>query len=149
MLIKTTNRKAYFEYNISDEIEAGIILTGNEVKSIRSNKFDISNAYIIFHDNEAFLIGMHIDEYFFAKNQEKNILFNPKRERKLLLNRSQINKFYGKSQISSYTIIPLKVYIKKGFVKILIALAEGKNKKDKREYLKEKAQKKEIKMGLY
>ena len=129
-----TNRRARHEYFIDDTLEAGIELKGTEVKSLRSGKSNIQDAYISFSSGEAFVENMHISPY------EQGNIFNvdPLRVRKLLLHKSEINKLIGETTLKGYTIIPLKVYLKRGKVKVEIGLARGKKLYDKRESLAKK-----------
>ena len=128
------NREARFNYFIVDEIEAGIVLTGTEVKSIRDGKCQLKDSYATLRNNEVYLLNMHINEY-----KEGN-LFNhdPKRTRKLLLHKSEIKKLYEKTKLEGLTLVPLKLYFKKNKVKILIGICKGKKNFDKRETIKER-----------
>lgn len=126
------NKKAYYNYFILNEIEAGIVLTGTEIKSIRSGKVDIKDAYIRIKNKEAFIINMYIAKY------EEGNQFNhdETRERKILLHKKEIQKLKKEIEQSSYSIIPLKVYMKKNYAKVLIGLAKGKKLYDKKETIK-------------
>ena len=128
------NREARFNYFIVDEIEAGIVLTGTEVKSIRDGKCQIKDSYATLRNNEVYLLNMHINEY-----REGN-LFNhdPKRTRKLLLHKSEIKKLHEKTKLEGLTLVPLKLYFKKDKVKVLIGICKGKKNFDKRETIKER-----------
>lgn len=128
------NREARFNYFIVDEIEAGIVLTGTEVKSIRDGKCQLKDSYATLRNNEVYLLNMHINEY-----KEGN-LFNhdPKRTRKLLLHKSEIKKLHDKVKLEGLTLVPLKLYFKKNKVKILIGICKGKKNFDKRETIKER-----------
>ena len=123
------NKKAYHDYFIEDKFEAGIVLVGTEVKSLRMGQCSIKEAFISVDDGEIFIQRMHINPY------EKGNIFNkdPLRKRKLLLHRAEINKILGKAKEKGYTIVPLKVYFSGSLVKIEIALARGKKLYDKRE----------------
>jgi len=139
--INIKNRKASFEYQFIDTFIAGISLLGTEIKSIRDNKANISDAYCIFIENELFVKKLHIDEY------SNGGAFNhtPKRERKLLLNKQELNKMRGKVTEKGNSIIPIRLFInEKGKAKLEIALAKGKKIYDKRESIKIKDQKREI-----
>lgn len=133
------NKKAYHEYFIEQEYEAGISLAGTEVKSMRLGKCSIKESYIQVQDGELFIYGMHVSPY------EKGNIFNkdPLRTRKLLLHRSEINKLAGQVKVKGYTIMPLSVYLKNGLVKVQIGLARGKKLYDKREDLQKKDLKRE------
>ena len=128
------NREARFNYFIVDEIEAGIALTGTEVKSIRDGKCQIKDSYATLRNNEVYLLNMHINEY-----KEGN-LFNhdPKRTRKLLLHKSEIKRLHDKVKLEGLTLVPLKLYFKKNKVKVLIGICKGKKNFDKRETIKER-----------
>jgi SsrA-binding protein len=129
-----TNRKAYHDYSLEDELEVGIMLRGMEVKSIRAGAFLISDAYVeITKDGELWLVGGSIAPYKQASTHES---YDPERRRKLLAHRPEIAKLRKKRIEKGYTIIPLKAYFKDGKVKLLIALAKGKREYDKRETIK-------------
>lgn len=131
------NRKAHFNYSIEEEIEAGIILVGSEVKSLREGKANLNDAYCTNNDGEIFIVNAHISEYKGA-NRFNHI---PKRPRKLLLHRKQINKIIGKLSTLGYSLIPLKIYTnKKNFIKILLGLGKGKKLHDKRATIKQRDQ---------
>lgn len=135
-----SNKKAHFNYFIENVFEAGIVLVGSEVKSLRLGKGNIEDAHASASGNELFLYNMHIAEY------EKSNRFNhsTKRPRKLLLNRREINKILGKIQQKGYSLVVLKAYFNnKNIVKLELALAKGKKLHDKREALKEKDWKRE------
>ena len=122
------NRKASFNYFFEDLIEAGIVLKGSEIKSVREGKVNIADSYAVEKKGELFLINSHI-----AKYKQANILnHDPKDERKLLLNKKEINKLIGKMQRDGFTIVPTKMYFRKGKAKVEIAVAKGKKHYDKR-----------------
>ena len=122
------NRKANFNYFFEDLIEAGIVLKGSEIKSIRNGKVNIADAYAVEKRGEIILINSHIAQY-----RQANISnHNPIDERKLLLNKREINKLIGKMQRDGFTLVPTKMYFKKGKAKIEIAVAKGKKQFDKR-----------------
>ena len=127
--IITENKKARHDYFIEDTYEAGIELFGTEVKSLRQGKTNLKDSHIIIRGGEMFVIGMHISPY------EKGNIFNkdPLRTRKLLMHRREIDRLFGKMKIDGYTLIPLKAYFKNGYVKIEVALCNGKKLHDKRE----------------
>ena len=128
------NKKASFNYYILDEIEAGIVLTGTEVKSVRKGSVDLKDSYIRIKNNEVFIINMYI-----AKYEEGNIFnHDERRERKLLLHKHEIIKLDKEIELNHYTLIPLKLYFKKGKAKILLGLCKGKKLYDKRETIKER-----------
>ena len=122
------NRKASFNYFFEDIYEAGIILKGSEIKSVRNGKVNIADSYAIERDGELFLINSHISSY----KQASLLNHNPIDERKLLLNKKEINKLIGKMQREGFTIVPTKMYFKKGKAKIELAIAKGKKQFDKR-----------------
>ena len=122
------NRKASFNYFFEDLIEAGLVLKGSEIKSVREGKVNISDSYAVEKNGELVLINSHIAQYKHA-----NLLnHNPTSERKLLLNKREINKLIGKMQRDGFTIVPTKMYFKKGKAKVEIAVAKGKKQYDKR-----------------
>ena len=122
------NRKARFNYFLNDLLEAGIVLKGSEIKSIREGKVNIADSYAIEKNGEIFLINSHIPIYKEASYTNHN----PTNERKLLLNKKEINKLIGKVNIEGFSLIPTKMYFKKGKAKIEIAIAKGKKHYDKR-----------------
>ncbi len=122
------NRKASFNFFFEDLLEAGIVLKGSEIKSVRNGKVNIADSYAIEKNGEIFLINSHIASY----KQASFSNHKPLNERKLLLNKKEINKLIGKMQREGFTIIPTKMYFKKGKAKIELAIAKGKKKFDKR-----------------
>ena len=128
------NRKAKFNYFFNEFFEAGIALKGSEVKSLRDGKANISEAYAIDEQGEIFLLNSHIPSY---KESSYNN-HDPKRNRKLLLNKREINKLIGKVNREGYTLIPTKLYFKKGKAKVEIAVAKGKRQYDKRQVKKQR-----------
>ena len=138
------NKKAYNDYFIEEKYEAGLVLHGTEVKSLRMGKCSIKEAFIRIENGEVFIYGMHISPY------EKGNIFNkdPLRVRKLLLHKSQIQKLIGNSAEKGYTIVPLQVYFSNGRAKIEIGLAKGKKLYDKRQDIAKKDQKREAEKEL-
>jgi SsrA-binding protein len=132
--IISNNRKAKFNYFFNEFFEAGIVLKGSEVKSLRDGKANISEAYAIDKQGEIFLLNSHIPSY---KESSYNN-HNPKRNRKLLLNKREINKLIGKVNREGYTLIPTTLYFKKGKAKVEIAVAKGKKHYDKRQVKKKR-----------
>jgi len=132
--VVATNRKARHEFFIEDTIEAGIVLKGTEVKSIRQGKLNIKDSYASIDNGEVFINNMHISPY------EQGNIFNqdPLRERKLLLNKREIRRLLADIMQKGYTLIPLSVYIKDGLVKVELATAKGKKLYDKREAIAKK-----------
>jgi len=123
------NRKASFNYFFENLIEAGIVLKGSEIKSIRDGKVNIANSYAVEKKGEIILVNSHIASYKQASYSDHN----PMAERKLLLNKREINKLIGKMERDGFTLVPTKMYFKKGKAKIEIAVAKGKKHYDKRE----------------
>ena len=144
MKIITNNRKASFLYHLISKYEAGIQLKGSEVKSIREGKINIKESYITIRNGEMFVIGMHIGEY----SHSGYSTHDPLRDRKLLMNKTEIFKIRRDFENKGKTIIPTKMYFKRGKVKIEIALAKGKKNWDKRESKKQKDIDREIKRTM-
>lgn len=139
--INILNKRARFEYEILEEYEAGMVLTGTEIKSIRSSKASIAESFCEFYGEELFVINMTIDEYKFGTFYNHKI----KRERKLLLHKQELTKLHKKVKDVGNTIIPLKLYINSnGKAKLLISLARGKKLFDKRESIKDKENKRNL-----
>ncbi len=130
----TVNRKARYEYSIIQTYEAGIVLQGTEVKSLRQGKINLVDSYASIKDGEAWLVGAHISVY----DQGSINNHEPTRTRKLLLNKSEIRKLIGKTKEKGLTLIPLRLYFKNGKVKVELALAKGKKTYDKREAIAKK-----------
>jgi len=135
MAILSENRKAKFQYEILEKFEAGLVLTGQEVKSTRLGRMTIMGSYVIFKDNEAYLTGSNIPPY-----QIKNapIDYDPQRQRKLLLKREEISYLLGKVKERGLTIVPLSVYTKGRQIKLGIGVVRGKKERDKRETIKKR-----------
>ena len=134
MKLIATNKKAYFDYFILSTYEAGIVLVGSEVKSIRLGHTNLKDSFITFSKNEAYIKNMHISSYKDATIDK----IDEKRSRKLLLNKQEINKLIAKTQEKGFTCVPLKIYLKDNLVKLEIALAKGKHLFDKKKSLAEK-----------
>ena len=132
--IVALNRKARFNYFILENFEAGIVLKGWEIKSIRAGEVNINEAYVRPQDGEVWLLGAHINPYKYTKDVEPD----PVRKRKLLLNRSEINKLVAKVKLRGHTIVPLKLYLKNGKAKIEIGVAKGKEGADKRHSIRDR-----------
>lgn len=143
-MIEIQNRKAKFDYEIIDTYEAGIVLTGTEVKSIRAGKAQLKDSYAIIRNSEAFILNMHISHY------EQGNIFNhdEDRTRKLLLHKNEILRLRDKLEVQGFSLVPLKVYFSSNKVKVLIGLAEGKKSYDKRETIKKRDMDREIKKQL-
>ena len=144
MKLVANNKKAYHDYFIEEKYEAGLVLHGTEVKSLRMGKCSVKEAFIRIENNEVFIYGMHISPY------EKGNIFNkdPLRVKKLLLHKQQIRKLIGNSSEKGYTIVPLQVYFRDGRAKIEIGLAKGKKLYDKRQDIARKDQKREAEKEL-
>lgn len=138
------NRKARHDYEILETVEAGMVLQGTEIKAIRQGKINLKDGFISIRQGEAFLKNVHISPY------EQGNIFNhePLRNRKLLLHKKEIQKLEREVKQNRFTIIPLKVYIVRGRAKVLIGLAQGKNRYDKRHSLKEQQMKRDIDRAL-
>ena len=128
------NKKAYFNYFIIKEIEAGIVLQGTEIKSIRKGSVDLKDSYIRIKNNEIFLINCYIEKY----NEGNTFNHEQTRERKLLLHKKEIKKLHEEVMQEGYSLIPLRIYLKDGIAKILIGLVKGKKLYDKRESIKKR-----------
>ena len=137
------NRKARHDYSIDDVLEAGIVLLGPEVKSLRDGRASLVDSYARVKKGEVFLYNMHITPYPFAHH----VQHDPLRVRKLLLSKKEIRRLIGKTEEKGYTLVPTKVYFTRGRAKVEIALAKGKRKYDKRHALKEKDLKREMEEG--
>lgn len=142
--IITVNRKAKFRYIFLEKFEAGMVLQGSEVKSLRDNKIQLADSYALIREGEAFLVNCHIAPYPPA-NQFNH---EPTRQRKLLLKKEEIEYLSGKLQRERLTLVPTRVYFKGGRAKVELALAKGKKHEDRREELKKKAQSREIEQEL-
>lgn len=138
------NRRASHDYFIEETYEAGLVLKGTEIKSVRAGRVNITDAHIRIMDGEAYVINMHIAPY----EQGNRFNHDPTRSRKLLLHRHEIDKLFGLVQQRGYTVVPLKLYLKDGFAKLLIGLGKGKKLHDKREDMKQKQMKRDIDRAL-
>lgn len=129
-----TNRRARFEYHVEETYEAGLVLTGTEVKSLRAGRASLQESFARIENDEVWLYHMHIPPY------EAGNIFNhdPLRKRKLLLHRSQIHRLFGRAQQKGYTLVPLRLYFKRGVAKIELAVARGKRQYDKRAAIEER-----------
>lgn len=135
------NRSAYYEYQIDDKLDAGMVLTGTEVKSLRGGKASFNDSYCLFQGDELYVRSLHISEY--TQGTYNN--HNPVRERKLLLHKKELRKWQQKIKEKGYTIIPLRIFFSEsGKAKIQIGLAKGKKLHDKRESIKERDAKREL-----
>ena len=134
------NKRARFDYHIIETFEAGLVLTGPEIKSVRQGDVSLAQSFITSLSNEIYLLGAHINPYAFDNATE----YDPVRKRKLLLNRSEIEKITSRIATKGFTCVPLQIYLKRGKAKLEIALAKGKNAPDKRDSIKERESKREI-----
>lgn len=134
------NKKAYFNFELGDTFEAGIVLLGSEVKSLRAGKANLGDSYAKFREGELFLVDAHISPYPQA-NRENH---DPVRDRKLLLHKGEVRRLYGKVTEKGFSLVPLKLYFRSGIIKIELALARGKKMFDKREAIKKKDQRREM-----
>lgn len=134
------NRRAHHDYFIEETIEAGIVLQGTEIKSIRKGSVSIKDAFARVENGEVFVYNMHISPY----EQGNRYNHDPLRTRKLLLHKKEIKKLTGKASETGYALIPLKIYVKNGFAKVLIGIGKGKKEYDKRESMKRKTAQREI-----
>lgn len=146
MAVKTIslNRKAYHDYDIGEGIEAGIVLTGTEIKSIRGGKVNLRDAYAHPQGGELWLFNAHIARY----EQGSRYNHEPTRPRKLLLHRRQINELAGKVMQKGFTIVPLKLYLKNGIAKVELGLAKGKKLHDKRESMARRQAQREMERAM-
>ncbi|WP_342514609.1 SsrA-binding protein SmpB [Sporosarcina sp. FSL K6-1522] len=138
--VVAVNKKANHDYAIEETIEAGIVLVGTEIKSIRNGKVQLRDAFVRIRNNEAWISNMHISPY----DHGNQFNHDPLRSRKLLLHKKQIATLYGQTKQQGVTIVPLKMYLKDGFAKVLIGVGKGKKDYDKREDLKKKEAKREM-----
>jgi SsrA-binding protein len=139
-----SNKKAYHEYFIEEKLEAGMVLQGTEVKSLRAGTVNLTDSFMLIREGEAFLHNLHISPYDFGNRANHQ----PDRQRKLLLHSKEISRLYGRVREQGYSVIPLRLYFKNGLVKVEIGLAKGKKLYDKREDLKKKDTQREISQAL-
>ncbi len=138
--IVAQNKKAYHDYEIAEKFEAGMVLLGTEVKSLREGRAQLKDSYAKVKKNEVFVYGLHISPYTHASYDNHD----PERIRKLLLHASEIKRLLGKTQERGFSLIPLKIYFRDGKAKLEIALARGKKEYDKRESIKRKEENREL-----
>lgn len=138
-MIEVKNKKAYFDFSIESEIEAGIELMGTEIKSIRKGSVQLKDSYVYIKENEAYVLNMHIAKYEEGNqfNHEEN------RTRRLLLHKKEIKKLQDVVAKDGYSIVPLKLYLKHGYAKLLLGVAKGRKNYDKRAVLKKKTEERE------
>ena len=142
--VVATNRKAFHEYFIHDTFEAGIALLGSEIKSIRAGRVSLQDGYVSFEKGEAWLVNVHIAQYDPASRQNHD----PKRRRKLLLHRREIDRLAGKVQEKGFTVIPTRLYLKDSRAKVEIGLAKGKRLYDKREAIAKRDSQRQVDRAL-
>jgi SsrA-binding protein len=138
------NRKARYQYSFHDTIEAGLVLMGSEIKSIRAGKVSLQEGFVTFSGDEAWLVNVHIAPYDQASREGHK----PRRRRKLLLHRREINRWQSRTKERGYTVVPVRLYLKDGRAKIEIALAKGKKMHDKRDALAERDSKRQVERAL-
>jgi SsrA-binding protein len=138
--VVTTNRRARHDYEILDEFEAGMVLTGSEVKSLRAGKADLKDSYAHVRDGEVFLVGSYIGPYTFARDGGHE----PERTRKLLMHRQQIDRIAGSLAQKGQTLVPMRIYFKDGTAKIQLGLGKGKRTVDKRSDLRRREHEREM-----
>ena len=138
------NRRARHDYHLSDKVEAGIVLSGTEVKSLRGGQATLQQAYAEVREGEAWLVGLHIPEY----GQGNRANHEPDRPRKLLMHRREIERLYGQVREKGFTLVPTKLYFKDGRVKAELALGKGKDLRDKRRDVSERDAKRDIERAL-
>ncbi|WP_203649669.1 SsrA-binding protein SmpB [Secundilactobacillus yichangensis] len=138
--VMAQNKKARHDYAILNTYEAGLVLTGTEIKSIRAKRVNLTDGFAQIRNGEAWLMNIHISEY----TQGNRFNHDPLRNRKLLLHKKEINKLQGETQDKGITIVPLRIYIKNGVAKVLLGVAKGKHEYDKRETIKRREQSRQI-----
>jgi SsrA-binding protein len=139
-----SNRRALHDYEILEKVEAGLVLLGPEVKSLREGRANLSDSYAVLRRGEAYLVNAHVSPYAQASRENPD----PRRERKLLLNRSEIRRLAGKVAERGLTLVPLSLYFKNGRAKVELGLARGKRVYDKRQTLKRREQEREIERAV-
>ena len=139
-----TNRKARYQYHFHGTFEAGLVLKGSEIKSIRAGRVSLQEGFVLFEGGEAWLVNVHIAQYDPASRQNHE----PRRRRKLLLHRREIDRLQGRAQEKGYTIVPTKLYLKDGRAKVEIALAKGKKLYDKRQTIAKRDSKRQVERAL-
>ena len=142
--VVATNRKAYHDYLISDTFEAGIVLVGSEIKSIRAGQISLQDGFVQFENSEAWLINVHIAQY----DPASRLNHEPRRRRKLLLHRREIERLRGKVQEKGFTLVPTRLYLKDGRAKVEIGLARGKRLYDKRQAIAKRDTDRQIQRAL-
>jgi SsrA-binding protein len=139
-----TNRKARHQYQFYDVYEAGLVLKGSEIKSIRAGRVSLQEGFVLFDAGEAWLVNVHIAQYDPASGQNHE----PRRRRKLLLHRREIDRLQGRATEKGYTVVPVRLYLKDGRAKVEIALARGKKQRDKRQDIAKRDAKRQVERAL-
>lgn len=142
--VVATNRKARHDYFIEDSVEAGIVLTGTEIKSVRAGRVNLQDSFAVVRDGEIWLIGAHISPYAHG-NRENH---EPRRDRKLLMHRLEINRIAGKIQEKGWTLVPLQIHLRNGRAKVQLGMARGKRQYDKRESIAKRDDDREMRRAL-
>ncbi len=142
--IVVSNKKARFNYHIEETYEAGIVLTGGEIKSIRQGKISLEESYISVYQGEIYLLQCHIAPYQFDTTNR----YDPHRKRKLLMHKYEIDRLRGKVEAKGYTLVPTKMYFKRGYAKVEVGLAKGKAAPDKRQTIKDREAKREAERAM-
>jgi len=145
MTVIATNKRGIFDYELRDKFEAGLVLTGAEVKSVKTGHISLRGSFVTMHDSELYLTNANISPYPFAKNSHP---YDPNKSRKLLVRKSEIRSLIGKLQVKGLTLVPLRVYTKKRLIKLEFALARGKKAYDKRKDIAKKESKRKIDRAL-
>lgn len=145
MKILAENKKAYHDYKILEKYEAGLVLNGQEVKSIRAGRASLKGSYVVLRNNEFYLMGANIPPYQ-PLNAPSD--YNPERSRKLLLKKNEIKHLIGKSKEGGLTLIPLQIYTKNAKIKVMFGVARGTKKQDKREIIKKREAEREIRREM-
>ncbi len=138
------NKKAGFNYHLLEKFETGIVLTGGEIKSIRQGHISLTESYVAVQDNELFLLNAHINQY----SHDTDLKYDPRRKRKLLMHRLEIDRLRAKVEQKGLTIVPTRIYLKKGRAKLEIALAKGKAAPDKRDVIKDRERKRDAERAM-
>lgn len=139
-----TNRKARHQYHFHDTYEAGLVLVGTEIKSIRAGRVSLQEGFVLFEGGEAWLVNVHIAQYDPASHQNHE----PRRRRKLLLHRREMERLQARSQEKGYTVVPIQLYLKDGRAKVEIALARGKREYDKRQTIAERESQRQMERAI-
>ncbi len=139
------NRRAHYDYEILEKFEGGLVLKGYEVKAIKTGKASLKGSYVLIRNNEAFLINAHISPYQEANTPDN---YQPDQTRKILLRKSEIKSLIGKTKQKGLTIVPIKMYTKKGIIKLQFGLGKGKRKVDKREAIAKREAKRRIERAM-